>query len=77
MKTQFKIGDRVKVTFHEDLKKLDNGTVVAIDEDGDYLVKLDNEQDYLFNYCMFNKYKSDKFDLVNIQFSLGQEMELL
>lgn len=62
---KFKIGDRVKVIkspFMEDKTIGATGTIVAIDEDDDILVKLDKDIGS-YRYCCFNDYRSDKEDL--------------
>lgn len=76
MEKIFKVGDRVKVTHHEVLNEVKTGTIVAIDKDGDYLVKLD---DFInsFKFCQFTRYQSDRRDLINIEFNLGQKIELV
>ena len=73
----FKIGDRVRILNHDDgadyLLGI-KGEIVAIDRDGDLIFKADDEIG-TYDHCHFSGYKSDKEDLVNIEFSLGHELE--
>lgn len=80
MEKKLKIGDRVTVTYHGSLTSIKingKGKIVAIDKDGDYLVKMDLENRFFNKTCLFNNYFSDRKDLVNIEPSLGHTIELI
>lgn len=77
METNFKIGDRVRILNHDynaDYLLGLEGELVAVDAHGDFLFKADIDIGS-FDNCIFTGYKSDKEDLVNIEFSLGHELE--
>jgi len=65
--SKFKIGDRVKViksTFMVEQTIGATGTIVAIDERGLILVKLDKDIGS-YSHCCYHNYISDKEDLFN------------
>lgn len=76
MKRDFKVGDMVFVN-HKEARIKGKGVVVAIDSGGDFLVKMDNESDDLYSYCIFCDYRSDKYDLINIEIGRGHKIELI
>lgn len=78
-KSNFKIGDRVVVKTSAYFQgKVGNkiGTVVAIDGEGDWVVKMDEDVN-TYNYCAFTGYQSDRNDLINIEIEQGEEIVLL
>lgn len=76
MKRDFNVGDRVFVN-HTEARIKGKGTVVAIDSGGDYLVKMNEESDDLYSYCTFCDYRSDKYDLINIEIGRGHKIKLI
>lgn len=74
--SKFKVGDRVKViksSFMEEKTVGATGTIVAIDERGVILVKLDKDIGS-YRHCYFHNYTSDKMDLFN---TVDEELEHL
>lgn len=76
--SKFKIGDRVVLTkssYKPEETIGATGTVVAIDNDGDELIKLDKDIDS-YCYCYAVGYKSDKKDLIIIEKTEDNDYEI-
>ena len=76
MKKQFKIGDRVQITEFENIEKLigEKGVIVDFDNDGDALLKMDNNVG-TYSYSRFSNYVSDRNDLVILDARFNQKIK--